>query len=51
MQDTQGLGALESSLEDSILGYLSRNYGPKASSRRQALPEHFLPNNPYAVND
>ncbi|MBT3529532.1 MAG: hypothetical protein HOF74_12360 [Gammaproteobacteria bacterium] len=51
MQDTQGLKELDSSLEDTILGYLTLNYGPKTASRRPSLTEAFLPTNPYSTND
>ena len=46
MQSSQGLGDLGPELEDSILDYLTKNYGQKTASRRQALPLHLMPSNP-----
>ena len=51
MQDTQGLSELDSALEDTILGYLTLNYGAKTASRRPPLVEIFLPDNPYPVSE
>lgn len=46
MQSSQGLGDLGPELEDSILDYLTENYGQKTASRRQILPLHLMPSNP-----
>ena len=46
MQSSQGLGNFGLELEDSILDYLTLNYGQKTTSRRQALPPHLMPSNP-----
>ena len=46
MQSSQGLGDLGPELEDSILDYLTSNYGQKTASRRQALPIHLMPTIP-----
>lgn len=51
MQASQGLGELGAELEDSILDYLATNYGQKASSRRQALAPHLMPDNPNAATE
>ncbi len=45
MQDSQGLGVLSPEVEDTILDYLSSNYGQKIASRRPALPAHLMPPN------
>jgi len=49
MQSSQGLGELGPELEGSILEYLTANYGQKTASRRQALPDHLMPTNPYTL--
>ncbi len=49
MQETQGLGELEATLEATILDYLAENYGQKTASRRPALPAHLLPANPNST--
>ncbi|MBL4580758.1 MAG: hypothetical protein JKY29_02975 [Gammaproteobacteria bacterium] len=46
MRNSQGLGDLGPELEDSILDYLTLNYGQKTASRRRALPPHLMPSNP-----
>lgn len=46
MQETQGLGPLSSAQEDSILSYLSTNYGQKEATRRPAITTHLMPTNP-----
>jgi hypothetical protein len=46
MQETQGLGLLSDSQENTILTYLAENYGQKESSRRSAIPAHLMPINP-----
>ena len=51
MQETQGLQQLEDSLEESILNYLTQNYGQKESSRRASLSITLMPDNPYEPND
>ena len=51
MQETQGLQQLEDSLEESILNYLTQNYGQKESSRRASLPITLMPDNPYEPID
>lgn len=47
MQDTQGLWEFDDKTEDTILSYLSSNYGPKQESRRPPLKAEQLPENPY----
>lgn len=49
MQSSQGLGDLETAVEDSILSYLASVYGQKSSARRQSLPPALMPTNPYAT--
>lgn len=51
MQETQGLQQLEDSLEESILNYLTQNYGQKESSRRASLAVTLMPDNPYESID
>jgi len=51
MQETQGLGELETEVENSILDYLATHYGQRAASRRAGLSEHLLPDNPYSIID
>ena len=51
MQETQGLQQLEDSLEESILNYLTQNYGQKESSRRASLSITLMPDNPYEPID
>lgn len=47
MQETQGLGQLTDTVENSILDYLASNYGQKPASRRAGLPSTLMPDNPY----
>lgn len=47
MQQTQGLWAFDDSTEDTILTYLSSNYGPKQDARRPQLRAEQRPENPY----
>lgn len=47
MQETQGLQQFEDSTLDTILNYLSTNYGPKGKTRRSSLDPLLLPINPY----
>lgn len=47
MQDTQGLWVLDDATLNTILTYLSENYGAGARPRRAALADHMLPVNPY----
>ncbi|MFT4862977.1 MAG: hypothetical protein ACI95C_002201 [Pseudohongiellaceae bacterium] len=51
MQETQGLGPLSESQEDSILSYLALNYGQKEATRRPAIPSHLMPANPLGSVD
>lgn len=46
MQDKQGLWPFDAKTEDTILSYLSNNYGAKAETRRPALLAEQLPDNP-----
>ncbi|PCJ26376.1 MAG: hypothetical protein COA96_05065 [SAR86 cluster bacterium] len=48
MQNTQGLGELDNDVENSIVNYLSTNYGQKDASRRAGLSAHLFPDNPYS---
>ena len=47
MQDKQGLWQFDANTEQTILDYLSSEYGPKAGARRQPLRADQLPDNPY----
>lgn len=47
MQGTQGLWPLDEDTENTILEYLSSNYGPKEDARRPGLRADQLPENPY----
>ncbi|SNS53643.1 hypothetical protein [Pseudomonas segetis] len=46
MQDKQGLWPFDAKTEDTILTYLSSNYGAKVETRRPALLAEQLPENP-----
>ncbi|ARU86579.1 hypothetical protein [Pseudomonas sp. M30-35] len=46
MQDKQGLWPFDAKTEDTILTYLSSNYGAKIETRRPALLAEQLPDNP-----
>lgn len=46
MQDKQGLWPFDAKTEDTILVYLSSNYGAKLETRRPALLAEQLPENP-----
>lgn len=48
MQKSAGLWELTSEQRTTILDYLAGNYGPKEASRREPLPPHLLPPDPYA---
>lgn len=50
MQNTQGLWPLDDSTENTILEYLSSNYGPKEDARRPALKAEQMPENPYRAS-
>ncbi|GAA3551345.1 hypothetical protein [Zobellella aerophila] len=47
MQDKQGLWQFDANTEQTILDYLSSEYGPKADARRPPLRADQLPENPY----
>ncbi|MDY7220447.1 hypothetical protein TOI97_12830 [Denitrificimonas sp. JX-1] len=47
MQDGQGLWQFDPLTENTILNYLTENYGPKQDARRPALRIDELPVNPY----
>lgn len=49
MQDTQGMPALDTATETTILQYLTDNYGQKNATRRPGLAAELLPPNPYPV--
>lgn len=51
MQETQGLGPLSNAQEDSILSYLTTNYGQKEATRRPVIPTHLMPINPLGSAD
>jgi hypothetical protein len=51
MQETQGLQQLDEPVEETILAYLSSNYGQKESGRRASLPSSLMPENPYESID
>ena len=50
MQDGQGLWTFDAKTEDTILEYLSSNYGPKEGARRPALRIDQMPVNPYRAD-
>jgi hypothetical protein len=47
MQATQGLQQLDTETQETILSYLSVNYGPKEDARRSSLDPRLMPKNPY----
>jgi len=47
MQATQGLQQFDVDTYETILMYLSANYGPKEDSRRSSLDPILMPENPY----
>ena len=51
MQETQGLGPLSDLQEESILSYLTENYGQKEATRRPAIPKNLMPTNPLGSAD
>jgi hypothetical protein len=51
MQETQGLGPLSAGQEDSILNYLTENYGQKEATRRLGISAHLMPVNPLGSAD
>jgi hypothetical protein len=51
MQETQGLGTLSPGQENSILSYLTENYGQKEATRRPSIPAHLMPVNPLGSAD
>lgn len=50
MQKSQGLWPLDDTTENTILEYLSSNYGPKEDARRPALKAEQMPENPYRAS-
>ncbi|WP_417616663.1 hypothetical protein [Oceanisphaera sp.] len=48
MQESQGLWAFDADTENTILTYLSSNYGPKEDARRPPLRPDQRPENPYS---
>ena len=47
MQATQGLQQFDADTQETILSYLSANYGPKEDARRSSLDPLLMPENPY----
>lgn len=47
MQDKQGLWQFDADTENTILDYLSQNYGPKSGARRMPIIMELMPENPY----
>jgi hypothetical protein len=47
MQATQGLQQFDADTQETILSYLSENYGPKEDARRSSLDPLLMPENPY----
>ncbi len=47
MQETQGLPKLDEGSLQTILTYLSSQYGPKEATRRASLDPLLMPKNPY----
>jgi len=47
MQATQGLQQFDVETNETILTYLSANYGPKEDARRSSLDPILMPENPY----
>lgn len=51
MQNTQGLWQFQPEMENTILDYLAKHYGPKDDARRPPLTRDQLPDNPYKQAD
>ncbi len=47
MQATQGLQQFDAETQETILSYLSENFGPKKNARRSFLDPQLMPKNPY----
>nr|WP_298415710.1 hypothetical protein [uncultured Halomonas sp.] len=47
MQKTQGLWQFQPEMENTILDYLAKHYGPKEDARRPPLARELMPDNPY----
>ncbi|NNC67968.1 MAG: hypothetical protein HKN83_08050 [Gammaproteobacteria bacterium] len=47
MQATQGLQRFDAEKQETILSYLSENFGPKKDARRSSLDPQLMPKNPY----
>ena len=47
MQATQGLQQFDAETQETILSYLSENFGPKKHARRSSLDPQLMPKNPY----
>ncbi|MBT8123486.1 MAG: hypothetical protein KJO81_01530 [Gammaproteobacteria bacterium] len=47
MQATQGLQQFDAETQETILSYLSENFGPKKDARRSSLDPQLMPKNPY----
>ena len=47
MQETQGLQQFDAETQETILSYLSVNYGAKEDARRSSLDPRLMPKNPY----
>ena len=45
---TQGLEQFQDGIDDRIIDYLARNYGPKTLARRPPIAPEYLPDNPYS---
>ncbi len=47
MQATQGLQQFDAETQETMVSYLSANYGPKEDARRTSLDPLLMPKNPY----
>jgi len=47
MQATQGLQNFDADTQETIVSYLTENYGPKEDARRSSLDPLLMPKNPY----
>lgn len=47
MQATQGLQQFDADTQETIVSYLTENYGPKEDARRYSLDPLLMPKNPY----
>ena len=49
MQTSGRLWKLQPEVEETIIAYLTENYGPEGSFRRAPIPPTLMPTNPYAT--